>query len=152
MPAGLFTRVMEDLHHALVQRLFDERGFSAAGDPGDNGQKTDGEFRIDLLEIILPAPFDRDVVLWLPASRGDVDLFCPGEVLSGQGLFVLLDLLRVSFRNDMAAVHPGVTVADVHANTGFEVLVSESLATTEQPTDKELEILRMLDPRRQFIG
>ena len=31
----------------------------------------------------------------------------PGEVLAGQGLLVLLDLLRVAFRNHVAAVHPG---------------------------------------------
>jgi len=64
----------------------------------------------------------------------------------------LFDVEPTTRRLRLAAVHPGVTVADVHANTGFEVLVSESLATTEPPTAKELEILRMLDPRRQFIG
>jgi hypothetical protein len=40
----------------------------------------------------------------------------------------------------------------VQANTGFEVLVSDALTTTAPPTDKELDILRMLDPKRQFIG
>jgi glutaconate CoA-transferase subunit B len=55
-------------------------------------------------------------------------------------------------RMRLIALHPGVTVDDVQANTGFEVLVSEALATTEPPTPKELDILRMLDPKRQFIG
>ena len=55
-------------------------------------------------------------------------------------------------RMRLLALHPGVSVADVHANTGFEVLVSDALTTTAPPTDKELEILRMLDPKRQFIG
>lgn len=64
----------------------------------------------------------------------------------------IFDVEPTTRRLRLAAVHPGITVADVHANTGFEVLVSESLATTEPPTPKELEILRMLDPRRQFIG
>lgn len=57
-----------------------------------------------------------------------------------------------SRRMRLIALHPGVAVADVHANTGFEVLVSDALTTTEPPTDKELDILRMLDPKRQFIG
>jgi glutaconate CoA-transferase subunit B len=57
-----------------------------------------------------------------------------------------------SRRMRLIALHPGVSVADVQANTGFEVLVSDALTTTEPPTDKELEILRSLDPRRQFIG
>ena len=57
-----------------------------------------------------------------------------------------------SRRMRLVALHEGVTVADVQANTGFEVLISDALTTTAPPTDKELEILRMLDPRRQFIG
>jgi hypothetical protein len=40
----------------------------------------------------------------------------------------------------------------VRDNTGFEVLVSPDLTTTKPPTDQELSILRMLDPKRQFIG
>ena len=55
-------------------------------------------------------------------------------------------------RMRLLALHPGVSVADVHANTGFEVLVSDALTTTAPPTDQELEILHMLDPKRQFIG
>ena len=55
-------------------------------------------------------------------------------------------------RMRLEAVHPGVTVDDVTANTGFEVLVSDPLTTTKPPTGEELGILLMLDPARQFIG
>src|SRR5215510_7771411 len=51
-----------------------------------------------------------------------------------------------SRRMQLLALHPGCTVEQVHANTGFDVLVSDALTTTEPPTDKELDILRMLDP------
>jgi len=57
-----------------------------------------------------------------------------------------------SRRMQLLALHPGATVEQVQENTGFEVLVSPSLTTTTPPTDEELGILRMLDPRRQFIG
>jgi glutaconate CoA-transferase, subunit B len=57
-----------------------------------------------------------------------------------------------SRRMRLLALHPGVSVADVHANTGFEVVVSDALITTTPPTDEELEILHMLDPGRQSIG
>ena len=57
-----------------------------------------------------------------------------------------------SRRMRLEALHPGVTVEDVKANTGFEMLVSDRLTTTTPPTDEELGILRMLDPARQFIG
>jgi glutaconate CoA-transferase, subunit B len=51
----------------------------------------------------------------------------------------------------LEALHTGVSVDEVHANTGFEVLVSDTLTTTKPPTDEELGILRMLDPARQFL-
>jgi glutaconate CoA-transferase subunit B len=55
-------------------------------------------------------------------------------------------------RMRVIALHPGVTLDDVHDHTGFEVLVSPDLARTEPPSLKELDLLRLLDPRRQFIG
>jgi len=51
----------------------------------------------------------------------------------------------------LEALHTGVTVDEVKANTGFEVLVSDALTTTKPPTDEELGILRALDPARQFL-
>jgi glutaconate CoA-transferase subunit B len=56
-----------------------------------------------------------------------------------------------SRRMRLEALHTGVSVDEVHANTGFEVLVSDTLTTTKPPTDEELGILRMLDPARQFL-
>jgi glutaconate CoA-transferase subunit B len=56
-----------------------------------------------------------------------------------------------SRRMRLEALHTGVSVDEVHANTGFEVLISDALTTTKPPTDEELEILRMLDPARQFL-
>ncbi len=51
----------------------------------------------------------------------------------------------------LEALHAGVTVDDVRANTGFDVEVSDRLTTTNAPTEEELGILRMLDPARQFL-
>lgn len=64
----------------------------------------------------------------------------------------VFDFEPESRRMRLVALHPGVSVDDVHANTGFEVLVSAALTTTEPPTDNELTLLRTLDPKRQFIG
>ena len=64
----------------------------------------------------------------------------------------VFDFEPESRRMRLVALHPGVSVDDVHANTGFEVLVSAALTTTEPPTDNELALLRTLDPKRQFIG
>jgi acyl CoA:acetate/3-ketoacid CoA transferase beta subunit len=48
----------------------------------------------------------------------------------------------------LASVHPGVTVADVVAATGFELVVPDSVPETRLPTPEELDLLRnVLDPR-----
>jgi glutaconate CoA-transferase subunit B len=56
-----------------------------------------------------------------------------------------------SRRMRLEALHPGVSVDTVLANTGFELLVSDRLTTSKATTDEELGILRMLDPARQFL-
>jgi glutaconate CoA-transferase subunit B len=45
----------------------------------------------------------------------------------------------------LTRVHPGVTAADARAATGWELRVSEQLATTEPPTAEELGALRELE-------
>lgn len=45
------------------------------------------------------------------------------------------------------SVHPGKTVEEIRQNTGFELLVSDSLQQTSPPTDEELRLLRdEIDP------
>jgi hypothetical protein len=47
----------------------------------------------------------------------------------------------------IASVHPGVTVEQVQAETGFP-LVRDDVTTTREPTDEELKLLReVLDPK-----
>jgi glutaconate CoA-transferase subunit B len=48
----------------------------------------------------------------------------------------------------LTRVHPGVTAADARAATGWELRVSEQLATTEPPTAEELGALRELERAR----
>ncbi|KPL82341.1 3-oxoadipate:succinyl-CoA transferase [Thermanaerothrix daxensis] len=52
----------------------------------------------------------------------------------------------------LTALHPGVTVEQVQANTGWPLRVAANLRTTEPPTDEELRILREeLDPQGIYI-
>ncbi|MGR5069478.1 MULTISPECIES: CoA-transferase subunit beta [Vibrio] len=44
------------------------------------------------------------------------------------------------------SVHPGVSVDDVVANTGFEIFVPDVVSVTPAPTIEQLEIIRQLDP------
>jgi glutaconate CoA-transferase, subunit B len=57
-----------------------------------------------------------------------------------------------SRRMRLEAVHQGVRVDDVLAATPFELLVADSVETTAAPSERELEILRALDPARQFLS
>jgi len=52
----------------------------------------------------------------------------------------------------LAALHPGASVEQAQANTGWPLKVSENLRYTEPPTDFELKILREeLDPQGIYL-
>jgi acyl CoA:acetate/3-ketoacid CoA transferase beta subunit len=60
----------------------------------------------------------------------------------------VLDFASPDHRMRLASVHPGVSVDDVVAATGFELVVDGDVPTTRTPTDEELAVLRdVLDPR-----
>jgi len=52
----------------------------------------------------------------------------------------------------LEAVHPGVSVKDVIENTGFELIIPEKVSITTPPTERELKILRELDPQRKYTA
>ncbi|QCW79869.1 3-oxoadipate--succinyl-CoA transferase subunit B [Streptomyces sp. S6] len=52
----------------------------------------------------------------------------------------------------LVAVHPGVTVGQVRAATGWELKVADTVATVDPPTDAELRLLRDdVDPHRVYL-
>jgi glutaconate CoA-transferase, subunit B len=70
---------------------------------------------------------------------------------------VVTDLALMGFeaaskRMQIIALHPGVTVEQVQANTGFELEVAAAVETTEPPTEQELAVLRHLDPERLYTA
>jgi glutaconate CoA-transferase subunit B len=46
----------------------------------------------------------------------------------------------------LASVHPGISVEEVFANTGWTLRVADELMETEPPSDAELRVMRELDP------
>jgi len=50
------------------------------------------------------------------------------------------------------ALHPGVTVEQVQENTGFRLDVKGAVPVTEPPTERELAVLRKLDPQRLYTA
>ena len=47
----------------------------------------------------------------------------------------------------LASVHPGGTVDDVLANTGWKLRVAENVPVTAPPSAEELAVMRELDPQ-----
>ncbi len=77
----------------------------------------------------------------------------------GSGPYKVISTLAVmgfdpaSKRMRVDSLHPGVSKEDVIANTGFELLFSDPLPTTAEPTEQELTILRtQVDPLGRVIG
>src|SRR3954452_8530570 len=59
----------------------------------------------------------------------------------------VLDFATPDHAMRVASVHPGVTVEQVQAETGFPLVVPADVPTTREPTDEELKLLReVLDP------
>lgn len=64
----------------------------------------------------------------------------------------LMDYDSASCRMRLVATHPDVTVDDVIANTGFELIIPDRVGTNEPPSAAELRLLREeIDPERLYI-
>ena len=55
-------------------------------------------------------------------------------------------------RMKVLALNPGVERAQVQDSTGFELVFDNALSTTDPPTSREIETLRILDPDRLFTA
>ncbi len=72
------------------------------------------------------------------------------ELFGGGPSLVVTPMCTMDFdpgthRARLAALHPGVTIDEVLAATGFALMVPAVLPTTPPPTSEELAILRRLD-------
>ncbi len=70
------------------------------------------------------------------------------QVITNLGLFGFDEATRAM---RLEALHPGVTVEQVVENTGFELIIPDYVPVTDPPTERELELLRSLDPDRRFL-
>jgi glutaconate CoA-transferase, subunit B len=78
----------------------------------------------------------------LPADGG------PYRVITQLGVYGFDDDTK---RIRLLTVHPGVTVEEIRANSGFEVAVADQLTTSPAPTDQERRVLREIDPTGLLI-
>ena len=78
-------------------------------------------------------------------------------LISGGVYRVVTDLAILGFderskQMKIEALHPGVAADEVQGNTGFELLMEDELPTTPVPTERELEVLRELDPEGVYTA
>ena len=73
----------------------------------------------------------------------------PSAVVSTLGIF-RFDSNGVMY---VDAIHPGASVEQIRANTGWNIQVRQNAEETKPPTTIELDMLRNeIDPRRVFLG
>jgi acyl CoA:acetate/3-ketoacid CoA transferase beta subunit len=59
----------------------------------------------------------------------------------------VLDFNGPEHTMNLVSLHPGASVDDVVANTGFELHIDGDIPTTREPTAEELEVINRLDPK-----
>ncbi len=82
-------------------------------------------------------------------SREKAGLIVGGvyKVITHLGLF---GFDKKSRKMRLEALHTGVSVEEVKARTGFELIIAEDVRYTKPPTEEELGILRKLDPEQRY--
>lgn len=79
----------------------------------------------------------------LPAHTGPINVV---------STLALMDYDRATCRMRLAATHPGVSVDEVVANTGFELIVPDKVGVNAPPSAEELRLLREeIDPQKLYI-
>jgi acyl CoA:acetate/3-ketoacid CoA transferase beta subunit len=92
------------------------------------------------VDVVSGIGYDRAAALGKTASR----FHEIRRVVSNLGVF---DFATPDHRMRLASVHPGVSVDEVVAQTGFELAIDGEVPTSREPTDAELRLLReVIDP------
>ena len=78
----------------------------------------------------------------LPASSG------PYRVITQLGVYGFNDHSKAM---QLLALHPGVTVEEIHENSAFPILIADQISYSLPPTDEEQHNLREIDPTGLII-
>ncbi|MFP6758273.1 MAG: 3-oxoadipate--succinyl-CoA transferase subunit B, partial [Alphaproteobacteria bacterium] len=78
-------------------------------------------------------------------------------LVSGGVYRVVTDLAILGFDEEskhmmVIALHPGVSPEQVRDNTGFDLAIDPGVRITEPPSDRELAVVRELDPGRLYTA
>ena len=119
----------------------------ARGLPDDSVHLTAMNYHmVDHSKRSFPAKVDFVCAVGFGESRqkSGIQDGCPGIVVSNLGVF---DFDEGSGKMRVQSLHPGVSIDEVNAKTGFELLVPSNIPETEAPNEKELDLIRnQIDP------
>jgi glutaconate CoA-transferase subunit B len=87
-----------------------------------------------------------------PGAREAAGLPRGSRPINVVSTLALMDYEPETCRMRLVATNPGVTVEEVIANTGFELIISASVGVNEPPSAQELRLLREeIDPGKFYI-
>jgi len=69
----------------------------------------------------------------------------PSTVITDKGI---LRFDKTSKEMTLVSCHPGVTIDEILASTGWELAIAPSIEETAEPTEEELSTLRRFDPEK----
>jgi acyl CoA:acetate/3-ketoacid CoA transferase beta subunit len=95
---------------------------------------------VEKVDVVTGVGWDRAAA----AGRGATEFFDLRRVVTN---LAVLDFSGPDHRMALRSVHPGVTVADVVAATGFDLAVPDDVGVSREPTDEELRLItEVIDP------
>ena len=96
---------------------------------------------VEAVDIVTGIGYDRAAALGPEASR----FHEIRRVVSNLGVF---DFETPDHAMRIRSIHPGVTVDEIVAATGFELVIPDDVAESRLPTDEELTLIReVIDPK-----
>jgi acyl CoA:acetate/3-ketoacid CoA transferase beta subunit len=157
---GFLGAAMLDMHGNLNTTVIGDWAAPKVRLPGSGGANDIGSFCWRTI-IIMRSQSPRTFVQTLdfrttpgyldgPGCREQAGLPTGGpyRVITQLGLYGFDEARRLT----LLSLHPGVSLEEVQASSGFEIRIPEQIGETQPPTPEERRILREIDPRGLLLG
>jgi len=150
---GFLGAAQIDLHGNINTSVIGPMGRPRVRLPGTGGANDIASLCNEVLVVTPHEPrrfVERVDFVTSPGHLGGGDAREKAGLISRGPTLVVTDLALLDFephsrRMRLRGLQPGVTVEDVRAHTGFELLVHPEVQELEPPAATDLEILRELD-------